>query len=138
MLPKKMAVYLLVASILLTSCAQLLMKTGMTGLGEFSFNLHFLQQLLVLEKVGPLLFVFFGLACYGFSMIAWIGVLTRIELSVAYPFLSISYILVYLAATSLPWFNESISIFRLSGIIFICIGLFMITRSHSSKKKDIN
>lgn len=136
MLQKKTAVYLLVASILLTSCAQLLMKMGMTGLGELSFNLHFFQQLVVVEKVDSLLFIFFGLACYGFSMIAWIGVLTRIKLSIAYPFLSISYVLVYLVAISLPWFNESISIFRFLGIIFICIGLFMITRSQSNKKKS--
>ncbi len=136
MLQKKTAVYLLIASILLTSCAQLLMKMGMMGLGKLSFNLHYFQQVLAFEKPVSLLFIFIGLACYSISMIAWIGVLTRIKLSVAYPFLSLSYILVYLAAITLPWFNESISIFRLSGILFICIGLFMITRSHSNGHKS--
>ena len=130
---KQTAVFLLISSILLTTVAQLLMKTGMMGLGELSFSFDFIQQLLSYKKLNSFLIIFSGLGCYGLSMIAWIGVLTRIRLSIAYPFLSVSYILVYLAAMVLPWFNESISIslLRLSGIVLISIGLIMITRSRT-------
>ncbi len=129
---KQTAALLLLSSIVLTAAAQLLMKTGMMGLGELSYNWQFVEQLLSSESLISLFIVFSGLACYGLSMIAWIGVLTRIDLSVAYPFLSISYILVYLAALLLPWLNESFSLLRFSGIIFISIGLILITRSRSA------
>ena len=128
---KQTAVFLLISSILLTTVAQLLMKTGMMGLGELSFSFDFIQELFSYKKLNSFLIIFSGLGCYGLSMIAWIGVLTRIRLSIAYPFLSVSYILVYLAAMVLPWFNESISILRLSGIVLISIGLIMITRSRT-------
>lgn len=133
MMMKKTAILLLISSIILTAAAQILMKTGMVGLGELRYSLTFLQQLLSSESMTDLLIIFSGLVCYGLSMIAWIGVLTRIELSVAYPFLSISYILVYLAALLLPWLNESFSLLRFSGIIFIGIGLMLITRSHTTR-----
>jgi len=129
---KQTAALLLLSSIILTAAAQLLMKTGMMGLGELSYDWQFITQLLSSDSLSSLLIVFSGLACYGLSMIAWIGVLTRIDLSVAYPFLSISYILVYLAALLLPWLNESVSLLRFSGIIFITIGLILITRSRSA------
>jgi len=129
---KQTAALLLLSSIILTATAQLLMKTGMMGLGELSYNWQFVEQLLYSESLISLFIVFSGLACYGLSMIAWIGVLTRIDLSIAYPFLSISYILVYLAALLLPWLNESFSLLRFSGIIFISIGLILITRSRSA------
>ncbi len=129
---KQTAVLLLISSIILTATAQILMKAGMTSLGELSFSWAFLQQVLSLESFTALFIIFSGLACYGLSMIAWIGVLTRIELSVAYPFLSISYILVYIAALLLPWLNESFSLLRFAGIIFISFGLILITRSRSA------
>ena len=129
---KQTAGLLLLSSIILTAAAQLLMKTGMMGLGDLSYNWQFIKQLLSSDSLSSLLIVFCGLACYGLSMIAWIGVLTRIDLSIAYPFLSISYILVYLAALLLPWLNESASLLRFSGIIFITIGLILITRSRSA------
>lgn len=129
---KQTAVLLLTSSIILTAAAQILMKTGMTGLGELSYSWIFLKQLLSSESLTSVFIVFSGLVCYGLSMVAWIGVLTRIDLSVAYPFLSISYILVYLAALLLPWLNESFSLLRFSGIIFISIGLILITRSRTA------
>ena len=134
MMMKKTAILLLISSIILTATAQILMKTGMLGLGELRYSLTFLQQLLSSESMTDLLIIFSGLVCYGLSMIAWIGVLTRIELSIAYPFLSISYILVYLAALLLPWLNESFSLLRFSGIIFIGIGLILITRCHTTRE----
>ena len=128
---KQTAVLLLISSILLTSAAQIMMKTGMSGLGEVNFSWSFLQQLFSAEKLYSVLIIIAGLGCYGLSMVAWIGVLTRIDLSVAYPFLSISYILVYLAALLLPWLNESLSLLRISGIVLISVGLILITRSRS-------
>jgi len=120
----------------MTSIAQLMMKTGMLGLGELTFAWSFAEQLLSIDKIVAVIFIAGGLFCYALSMVAWIGVLTRIELSVAYPFLSLSYILVYLGAVLLPVLNETVSSIRLLGIILISIGLYLITRS--SKSTDTN
>jgi len=133
---KRTAVVLLAASIIMTSIAQLMMKTGMLGLGELTFAWSFAEQLLSIDKIVAVIFIVGGLFCYALSMVAWIGVLTRIELSVAYPFLSLSYILVYLGAVLLPVLNETVSSIRLLGIILISIGLYLITRS--SKSTDTN
>ncbi len=133
---KRRAFLLLAASIFLTSIAQLMMKSGMLGVGELSFSWTFAEQLFSADKIIPLGFVLGGLCCYGLSMIAWIGVLTRIELSIAYPFLSLSYIIVYLGAVLLPVLHESVSLIRLLGIVLISIGLYLITRS--SKTADIS
>lgn len=132
---KNTAGLLLASSIVLTSIAQLMMKSGMLGVGELSFSWTFAEQLFSADKIIPLGFVLGGLFCYGLSMLAWIGVLTRIELSIAYPFLSLSYILVYLGAVMLPALNESVSLIRFAGILLISIGLYLITRS--SKTADL-
>ena len=131
---KRTAFLLLAASIFLTSIAQLMMKTGMLGIGELSFNWSFVTQLFTADMIIPVSYIAGGLFCYALSMIAWIGVLTRIELSIAYPFLSLSYILVYLGAVALPGLHESVSLTRILGIVLISIGLYLITRR--GKLKD--
>jgi undecaprenyl phosphate-alpha-L-ara4N flippase subunit ArnF len=74
-----------------------------------------------------LLWLLLGLACYGASMLLWILVLTRLSLSVAYPLLSISYVLVYLVATSMPAWGEVASWQRSGGIAFILLGVVLVS-----------
>jgi undecaprenyl phosphate-alpha-L-ara4N flippase subunit ArnF len=70
-----------------------------------------------------------GLACYAMSMLAWIIALSRFDVSVAYPALSVSYVLVYLAAVYLPWLHETPSLLKLAGIVTIAAGVFLIAAS---------
>jgi multidrug transporter EmrE-like cation transporter len=68
-----------------------------------------------------------GLACYVVSVVVWILALSRVPVSVAYPMLSVGYIVNAIAAWLL--FGESITAQKLVGIGFIVVGVFLVARS---------
>jgi multidrug transporter EmrE-like cation transporter len=72
-------------------------------------------------------FVIAGLAVLVFSMGLHLMALSRVELSFAYPFLSVSYILVLFAGYFL--FGEMVNASRIIGVALICGGTFFIARS---------
>ena len=53
--------------------------------------------------------------------------LSRVDLSFAYPFLSVSYVLVLL--TGYFWFGETINASQIGGVALICVGTFFVARS---------
>ncbi|WP_299010885.1 4-amino-4-deoxy-L-arabinose-phosphoundecaprenol flippase subunit ArnF [uncultured Shewanella sp.] len=129
-------------SVVLITIAQISMKWGVMQLTLFLpelasfwqqsslFELKFTVVIapnkpLFLLAFIPLLFIITGLLCYALSMICWIVALKQLPLSLAYPLLSLSYILVYFAAISLPGLNETFSGIKLLGIICILIGLYL-------------
>lgn len=110
-------------SILLAVTGQLLMKKGMMIFGTFPAS-----QLLF--KIIPMFlnpYVFFGFACFGLSSIFWLVVLSRLELSLAYPMVSVAYILVAIA--SWLFFKENVNLVRWLGILIIVLGVFFVSRS---------
>jgi multidrug transporter EmrE-like cation transporter len=70
-----------------------------------------------------------GMCCYGISLIVWIMGLSRVPVSVAYPMLSIGYVINALLAWQL--FGESLTAQKLAGIGFIIVGVILITRNGS-------
>lgn len=71
--------------------------------------------------------VLIGVACYGLSMIFWLLVISKLDLSLAYPMLGISYIGVVFASW---WFlGEAISPMRWAGTMIICLGVYLVARS---------
>ena len=68
-----------------------------------------------------------GLACYVLSVVVWILALSRVEVSVAYPMLSIGYVVNALAAWWL--FGENLSGARLAGIGVILVGVWLVART---------
>jgi multidrug transporter EmrE-like cation transporter len=68
-----------------------------------------------------------GLFCYAISVVVWILALARVEVSVAYPMLSVGYVLNALAAWWL--FGENLSATRIAGIGIILIGVWLVARS---------
>ena len=69
-----------------------------------------------------------GLGCYGVSMMLWIIALSRCDLSLAYPMLSLSYVLVYIAAVYWPKLGESASTLKTAGIMLIVAGVMLVAR----------
>ena len=61
------------------------------------------------------------------SVVVWIMALSRVEVSIAYPMLSIGYVVNAIAAWYL--FGEAVTTMRLTGIGFIIIGVFIVARS---------
>ena len=64
---------------------------------------------------------------YAVSILLWIVVLSKVEVSFAYPFLSIGYVVA--ALVGYYFFGESLSLIRVAGIIIICVGVYLISRS---------
>ncbi|WP_413529845.1 4-amino-4-deoxy-L-arabinose-phosphoundecaprenol flippase subunit ArnF [Rahnella inusitata] len=119
------------ASVLLVTVAQLLMKWGMVQIPWFSLsdiNILFIQN-----HLSALTAVLFGLCGYALSMACWFFALRVLPLNRAYTLLSLSYALVYVAAVTLPWFNESISLTKTLGGMLILTGVWVI---HSKPAKN--
>jgi multidrug transporter EmrE-like cation transporter len=109
----------------LNAAAQLLLKAGTNRVGEFAFALENLAPIGGRLASSP--FILGGLACYVVSVVVWILALSRVPVSVAYPMLSVGYIVNAVAAWML--FGESLTAQKLVGIGFIVIGVFLVARS---------
>lgn len=116
---------LLLAGVLLNAGAQLLLKAGTNRIGEFAFSMENLVPIGTRIAMSPPILA--GLACYVVSVVVWILALSRVPVSVAYPMLSIGYIVNAIAAWWL--FGESLAMQKLVGIGFIVIGVFLVARS---------
>lgn len=78
-------------------------------------------------------FLWLGLLSVFLTFSIWTGILSKIDLSVAVPVCSFSYILVPVA--SIIFLNEKIALLRWVGIFFILIGVIFV--SLSSKEEEI-
>jgi multidrug transporter EmrE-like cation transporter len=116
---------LILTGVLLNAFAQIVLKQGMRTIGTFAFSLDNIIPIGI--KVGLNPFVLVGLGCYGISVFVWLMVLSRVDVSYAYPMLSVGYIVAALAGKIL--FGEPVNMIRWSGIITICIGVWLITRT---------
>ena len=110
---------------MLNAAAQLLLKAGTTRVGEFQFSLE--NVLPIGIKIAGQWPIIAGLACYGISVVVWIMALSRVPVSLAYPMLSIGYIVNAFAAWHL--FGESLTAQKLIGIGVICVGVWLVTKS---------
>lgn len=119
------------ASVMLVTLAQLLMKWGMVQIPLVSFA--DVSPALLGDYCRPLLAVGGGILGYALSMLCWFFALRFLPLNRAYPLLGISYALVYLAAVILPWFNETASLQKSLGTLFILLGVGLIHRKPASK-----
>ncbi|PIJ50728.1 4-amino-4-deoxy-L-arabinose-phospho-UDP flippase [Erwinia sp. OLTSP20] len=112
------------ASVLLVSVAQLLMKWAMVQLPPLSSPLLWLQSAALTALPGLALLA--GLMAYAASMLCWFAALRLLPLSRVYPLLSLSYVLVWLAALWLPGFHDRFSGLQLLGMAAIVAGLLLI------------
>jgi multidrug transporter EmrE-like cation transporter len=116
---------LVLTGVLLNAAAQLLLKAGTNAIGHFEFHLD--NVLPIGMKVAFEPHILGGLACYGISVVVWIMALSRVPVSIAYPMLSIGYIVNAVAAYYL--FNEPLAGQKLLGIAFIVVGVWLVARS---------
>lgn len=116
---------LILTGVLLNAAAQIVLKQGMRTIGPFAFSLENILPIGI--KVGLNPFVLIGLGCYAVSVIVWLMVLSRVDVSYAYPLLSFGYIVAALAGKF--FFGEPVDLTRWAGIVTICIGVYLITRT---------
>jgi multidrug transporter EmrE-like cation transporter len=118
-------IFLILASISLNAVAQIIMRKAMLQIGEI--NLGNRNVLSYLPQLTGSIFLWFSFLCYGLSILIWIIVLSKVEVSYAYAFSSIGYILVTIMGALL--LREQISILRIIGIFIVCFGILVVARS---------
>jgi multidrug transporter EmrE-like cation transporter len=118
-------ILLILASVSLNAAAQVLMRGGMLKAGEIGAGAAALFK--ALPGMAGNVFLWLSLLCYDVGIIGWMVVLSRVEVSFAYPFLSVGYILS--AVIGYFFLGESVTSVRIAGIEVICIGVFLIARS---------
>ena len=115
---------LVLFGVLLNAAAQLLLKAGTNAIGHFEFSAA--NVLPIGWKVATQPYIVGGLSCYVVSVAIWILALSRVEVSIAYPMLSIGYVVSAIAAYFL--FGETLGSMRWLGIGFIVVGVILISR----------
>ncbi len=119
------AFILILTGVLLNAAAQLLLKAGTNAIGHFDFQLD--NVIPIGMKIAGEPFIIGGMACYAVSVVVWIMALSRVPVSIAYPMLSIGYVIN--AFVAWQWFGEALAAQKLLGIGFIVVGVFLVARS---------
>jgi multidrug transporter EmrE-like cation transporter len=119
---------LIVVSVTLSALAQISLKAGMASLAAgahggpagIASGLH--SILLALGQP----WVLVGLALYGLGAMVWMLVLARLDVSVAYPFVALGFIVVMLLGAL--FFGEALTLAKLSGTLLVGAGVWLIAR----------
>jgi multidrug transporter EmrE-like cation transporter len=118
-------IFLLLVCVALNTLAQLLLKAGVNTVGTIDLSAGHIGR-----AAWTLAFewhIFTGLVCYVASVGVWLLVLSRTEVSVAYPMISLGYIATAISAWYL--FNEPMTVARVAGIAVIIVGVYLVARS---------
>ncbi len=116
---------LILIGVVLNACAQLMLKAGADRVGEVEIQLQSIA--LAGKELAFSAPIIGGLTCYVLSVVVWILALSRVEVSIAYPMLSIGYVVNAFAAWVL--FGETLTALRLTGIVVIILGVWMVASS---------
>jgi drug/metabolite transporter (DMT)-like permease len=123
---------LIVFSVVLGVGGQIALKYGV-GLASKEPSSRIAQSLdprsilTFLQSAATNKFVILGFLLYLISAASWLIILSRVDLSFAYPLISISYILIVVLSRFI--FNEPLTFFRIAGTIVVCAGVFLLLRS---------
>lgn len=117
--------FLLSLTVLMNVVGQVFIKQGMTMAGVVEGQARAVVQTFLRGFTTPWLWA--GLVAYGLSAFLWMAVLSRVNLSIAYPALSLGYVLIVL----ISWlvFREPVTAMRWIGVFVICVGVYLVARS---------
>jgi multidrug transporter EmrE-like cation transporter len=116
----------IITGVLLNACAQFLLKAGTNAMGG-AIHLTAENWFQTGLKVATQLPILGGLACYAVSLVVWIIGLSRTDVSLAYPMLSLGYVVTTLGAWM--FLGEAVSPQRLLAIGVIMVGVALLART---------
>jgi drug/metabolite transporter (DMT)-like permease len=116
---------LILTDVALNVVGQLSLKFGMSKMGNFSLSLPSLTSVFARAALNP--YIILGVFCYGMGFMVWLIVLSKAEVSYAYPMISLGYVFTAILAWQL--LGEHVTILRFVGILVTCLGVFIIARS---------
>jgi drug/metabolite transporter (DMT)-like permease len=111
------------------AAAQLMLKSGMTNLGPITFTPDTALSRIIQIVFSP--WVFAGLFTYVISMASHIYVLSKVDVSFVYPFLSLTSVAIAIYAWLV--FKEDLGAFKIAGIALICLGTVFIAQGGSGQ-----
>lgn len=114
---------MILGTVTLSAIAQIALKIGVSSLHMASGR--GVASLLLAAMSSP--FIWLGLAIYGVSVIAWLWILSRVEVSVAYPFVGVSFLLTAVMGAVL--LHEHVTPLMAGGTLLVFIGCVLIARS---------
>ncbi|MBC7326527.1 EamA family transporter [bacterium] len=111
----------LILALSLGVVGQISLKWGLRQEGKLEgFNLHFVRAFFNPWVLG-------GLFSYAVSSLFWLIALSQAQLSFVYPFISLNF--AFIALLSWLIFQDTMNIYRILGILLICLGVFFVSRS---------
>jgi drug/metabolite transporter (DMT)-like permease len=115
----------LFTGICLNALAQLLLKKGTNAIGAIHLTAD--NWFAIGLKLATQLPIIGGLSCYVISVFVWIVGLSRVDVTIAYPLLSLGYIINAIGA----WYflGEAVSAQRVLAIFIIIVGVILLTKS---------
>ena len=116
----------IMTGVLLNAAAQLLLKAGTNALGG-AIHLTAGNWFATLVKVVSQLPILAGLACYGVSLVVWIMGLSRTDVTIAYPMLSLGYVVSAIGAWM--FLGEVVPPQRMVALGVIVVGVVLLARS---------
>ena len=116
----------IITGVLLNAAAQLLLKAGTNGLGG-AIHVNAQNWFSTGVKVFTQLPILAGLACYVISLVVWIIGLSRTDVTIAYPMLSLGYVVS--AAGAWMFLGETVSLQRMLALAVIVAGVALLART---------
>ena len=125
-----MLIALILLSVCLAAVAQLTLKHGMNLVNASLRPRHFGIDGASVRALATTWAVWAGLLLFGLSALVWLVVLSRASLSFAYPFASLTYVLILVFDRF--WLNENVPALRWAGVALIATGIFLVSRTPHS------
>lgn len=116
---------LILLSVTMSAVAQACFKFGMSAAASRPPATDNALAALVMTLASP--GVLGGLALYGLGTLLWLQVLSRTDLSQAYPFVGIGFVITALLGVFL--FGEAVTALRAAGIALVIVGIYLIART---------
>lgn len=123
----KLNLIVILLTVLLSALAQICLKIGSRVVDHQKITGANLETLVYSVKLlfDPVLLL--GLAMYAISAVAWIWVLSKEDISFAYPFVSLSFLITLVFGIWL--FGESLTVMKVAGTLLIISGCALITQA---------
>lgn len=117
--------FIILTGVMLNAVAQLALKASVKEMGAIGLN--FSSSATAFLRLASEPFLWTGLVCYGISVIVWILALSRVDVSIAYPMLSMGYVVNAFFAWQL--FGEAMNPARMIGMGIVLLGVYVLARS---------
>lgn len=121
---KSISIFCILTSIFMGAIGQVWIKKGLNSLADLNFTSGIITSYL---KIFLTPYVVLGLTVYALGVFFWLYGLSKVPLSFAFPFVSLSYVLVFLLSGY--YLGEQITMLRWTGLATICVGVLIVSMS---------